>query len=295
VFVRVAETRSFTEAGHRLGLTSSAVSKAIGRLEAELGVRLLQRTTRSVGLTQDGRRFFEHCQQILSEIEAAESVLHRSSDGPHGRLRVHMTVGFGRRVIMPAMHEFIRRYPNLTVNAELSDRSVDMAYEGVDASVVIGEPADARLIARKLCNLRFAAVASPEYLDRYGEPKTPEELDRHRCLAYVYLHTGRFREWIFQKDGVPYARNMHGRLNINNSESLADAAAAGMGIAMLSRFIAADAIRAGRLRCILEDHVAPGPQVSVVYLPSRVLSPKVRAFVDFLGEVIDENEAWIRA
>ncbi|GAA5233894.1 LysR family transcriptional regulator [Verticiella sediminum] len=292
VFVRVAETRSFTEAAKRLGLTSSAISKAITRLEHELGVRLLQRTTRSVGLTNDGASFFEHCQQILAQIEDAENMLNRATSSPHGRLRVHMPVGFGRRVIVPALSRFIEQHPHLVLDAELSDRNVDLAYEGIDAAVHIGEPADARLIARKLCNLRFVACASPEYLARHGEPTTPDELDRHHCLAYVLMHTGRYRDWQFVKDGKAYPKTVSGRLNMNNAESLLEAACSGLGIAMISNFIAGDAIRDGRLRCILTDYVGIGPAVSVVYLPSRNLSPKVRAFVNFLAELIPGDPDW---
>ncbi|WP_144631051.1 LysR family transcriptional regulator [Bordetella genomosp. 13] len=292
VFVRVAETRSFTEAAKRLGLTSSAVSKAITRLEQELGVRLLHRTTRSVGLTNDGASFFEHCLQVLAQIEDAENALNRTTSRPHGRLRVHMPVGFGRRVIVPALSRFLQHNPDLVLDAELSDRNVDLAYEGIDAAVHIGEPADARLIARKLCNLRFVACASPEYLARHGAPQTPEELDRHHCLAYVLMHTGRYREWQFTKDGKAYPKTVSGRLNINNAESLLEAACSGLGIAMISNFIAADAIRDGRLRCILTDFVSIGPPVSVVYLPGKQLSPKVRAFVDFLLDLIPGDPDW---
>jgi LysR family transcriptional regulator for bpeEF and oprC len=292
VFVRVAETRSFTEAAKRLGLTSSAVSKAITRLEQELNVRLLQRTTRSVGLTNDGASFFDHCLQVLGQIEDAENLLSRATSSPHGRLRVHMPVGFGRRVIMPALSRFIETHPALVVNAELSDRTVDMAYEGIDAAVHIGEPADARLIARKLCNLQFVACASPDYLSRHGEPQTPEELDRHHCLAYVLMHTGRYRDWQFVENGRTFAKTVSGRLNVNNAESLLEAAISGVGIAMISNFIAADAIRTGKLRCILNNYVAMGPPVSVLYLPSRNLSPKVRAFIDFLSDLIPDNPCW---
>lgn len=292
VFVRVAETRSFTEAAKRLGLTSSAVSKAITRLEQELNVRLLQRTTRSVGLTNDGASFFEHCVQVLAQIEDAENALNRATSSPHGRLRVHMPVGFGRRVIVPALSRFIQQNPDLVLDAELSDRNVDLAYEGIDAAVHIGELADARLIARKLCNLRFVACASPEYLARHGAPKTPEDLDQHHCLAYVLMHTGRYRDWQFVKDGKAYPKSVSGRLNINNAESLVEAACSGLGIAMISNFIAADAIRDGRLRCVLTDYVGIGPQVSVVYLPSRNLSPKVRTFVNFLLALIPGDPDW---
>lgn len=292
VFVRVAEARSFTEAAKRLGLTSSAVSKAITRLEKEMSVRLLQRTTRSVGLTDDGKSFFEHCQQVLTDIENAENALSRGTSAPYGRLRLHMPVGFGRRVIMPAMGRFISLYPRIIVNTELSDRVIDMAYEGIDAAVQIGEPADTRLIARKLCNLRFVTCASPDYLARYGEPQTPDELDQHHCLAYVSLHTGRYREWQFQKDGKPYSKTVSGRLNVNNAESLLEAATSGLGIAMISNFIASDAIQNGRLRCILNDYATIGPKVSVVYMPSRNLSPKVRAFADFLHGLIPSDPNW---
>ncbi|HTJ98763.1 MAG TPA: LysR family transcriptional regulator [Bordetella sp.] len=295
VFAKVAETRSFTDAAKHLGLTSSAVSKAITRLEQELGVRLLHRTTRSVGLTNDGASFFERCQQILADVQDAENSLNRSRAAPHGRLRVHMPVGFGRRVIVPHLSGFIERFPDLVLDAELSDRMVDLAYEGIDVAVQIGELADARLIGRRLCNLRFVACAAPEYLARHGEPATPDDLDRHHCLAYVLLHTGRYREWQFVKDGRTFGKTVSGRLNINNAESLLEAATAGLGVAMISNFIAADALRDGRLRPILTDYVALGPQVSAVYLPSKNLSPKVRAFVDFLSDLIASNPHWDEA
>ena len=292
VFAKVAETRSFTDAAKHLGLTSSAVSKAITRLEQELGVRLLQRTTRSVGLTNDGASFFERCQQILTDIEDAENALNRSRAAPHGRLRVHLPVGFGRRVIVPALSAFIERYPDLVLDAELSDRTVDLAYEGIDVAVQIGPLADARLIGRRLCNLRFVACAAPAYLERHGEPETPDDLDHHHCLAYVQMHTGRYREWQFVKGGRLHSKTVSGRLNLNNAESLLEAATAGLGIAMISNFIAADALCDGRLRPILTPYAAPGPLVSAVYLPGKNLSPKVRAFVNFLGELIASSPHW---
>ncbi len=286
VFAKVAETRSFTEAAKLLGLTPSGISKSITRLEKEMGVRLLQRTTRSVGMTDDGARFFEHCQMILANVAEAEASLMHSRILPAGKLRVHLPVGFGRRVIVPALTGYLARYPELRLDAELSDRSVDLVYEGFDAAVLIGQPADTRLIARKLCHLRFVACASPDYLARHGEPRTPDELDHHQCLAYALPHSGRYREWQFVVDGKPLAKTVSGNFNVNNAESLLEAAMAGMGIAMISNFIAADAIRAGRLQGILTDFAALGPPVSVVYLPARQISPRVRSFVDFLVELI---------
>ncbi|MFM0501431.1 LysR family transcriptional regulator [Paraburkholderia caffeinilytica] len=292
VFAKVAETRSFTDAARMLGLTASGVSKAITRLEQELGVRLMHRTTRSVSLTNDGSSFFERCSHILSEIEEAEAALNQTQSAPRGRIRVQMPVGFGRRVIVPALPGFIERYPDVVIDGELSDRIVDLGYEGVDVAVFIGVPADARLIARKLCNLRFVTCASPDYFRVHGEPQTPDDLERFRCLAYVLPQTGRYRDWHFEKNGRTFAKTVSGPLNLNNTESLLEAAISGAGIAMISTFIAADAIRAGKLKVTLRDYATVGPQVSVIYLPNRNLSARVRVFVDFLARLVPPNPPW---
>lgn len=283
VFVRVAQLRSFKAAAASLGLTSSAVSKAITRLEAEVGVGLLQRTTRSVGLTEDGAVFFDNCKQILGEIEQAEHLLSRATAGPYGRLRVHMTEGFGRRVVMPLLGEFLAQYPSLSVSAELSNRAVDIANEGIDIDIQIGEVADSRLVARPLGRVNFVTCASPAYLAAHGVPRTPDDLDGHNCLAYAHIHTGRLREWLFRVDGREQAKTVHGTLQANNSDALLVAAAAGLGIANVSHFLARDAIAAGAVRPILQKYAAPGPPVHAVYLRAHNIAPKVRAFVDFLA------------
>lgn len=290
VFARVAEMRSFTAAAQRLGLTSSAVSKAVSRLEQELGVRLLNRSTRVVTLTGDGVGFFEHCRQILAAIEEAERSVTLSKGTPHGRLRLQMPVGFGRRVVVPALGKLARKYPGLVVDAELSDRVADLAYEGFDAAIQIGQVSDERLVARTLCRLRFTALASPDYLARHGEPRTPDDLDQHECLAYVSPLTGGYRPWQFSKDGQPFSVRVSGRLNVNNADSLLEAAIAGMGIVMISNFIAAEAINSGQLKPVLTDYVTPGPKVYIVYPPSRTVSLKLRTLVDFLEEAVARGE-----
>ncbi|WP_213957625.1 LysR family transcriptional regulator [Variovorax sp. dw_954] len=286
VFERVAETLSFTRAADSLGLTPSAVSKAMTRLENELGVRLLHRTTRSLNLTADGTSFHERCRSVLTEIADAEAALTRTRTLAQGRLRVQMPVGFGRRVVMPALHDFSRDYPGIVVDVELSDRITDVIHEGLDAAVTIGPPADTRLIARRLCRLSFHAFASPAYLAEHGEPVTPDDLDAHHCLAYVLPQTGRYRDWVFMRDGKSYVRSPAGRLNVNNAESLLEAAIAGVGIVMVSTFIAAASVRAGQLQSVLRDYVGVGPEVFVAYPPNRNLSARVRAFVDFLDELM---------
>lgn len=294
VFVRVAESRSFTAAAHRLGISASGVSKSVSRLEEELGVRLVNRTTRKVSLTEDGVSFFERCRQILYEIEEAETALTRARAAPRGKLRVQMPVSFGRRVIIPALADFIARYPELVVDVELSDRVPDLTEEGLDAVVHIGEPGDTRLVARRLCAIRHATCAAPEYLRRYGEPATPDELDKHRCLAYTYPHTGGYRDWQFSYNGKRFSKVVSGSLNVNNSESLLEMAIAGAGIAAIGTFITAEAIAAGKLKIILRDYIADGPTVSVLYLPNRHMSPRVRTFVDFLGDLVPPDPPWDR-
>lgn len=283
VFLRVAQFRSFKAAAASLGLTSSAVSKAITRLEVEVGVGLLQRTTRSVGLTEDGTVFFENCKQILGEIEQAENLLSRATAGPYGRLRIHMTEGFGRRVVMPLMHRFLARHPALTVSTELSDRAVDIANEGFDVDIQIGDVADSRVVARRLGQLKFVMCASPDYLTAHGVPRRPSDLDQHNCLAYSHVHTGRLREWCFVEDGRVFAKTVSGTLHANNSEALLVAATAGLGIVNVSHFIARDAIAAGSVKQVLQKYATTGPAVHVVYLKSHTVTPKVRAFVDFLA------------
>lgn len=290
VFARVAETRSFTAAADRLGLTSSAVSKSVSRLEQELGVRLLNRSTRVVTLTSDGAGFFEQCRQILAAVEEAERSVTLSKGTPHGRLRLQMPVGFGRRVVVPALGKLAQKYPGLVVDAELSDRVADLAYEGFDAAIQIGQVSDERLVARTLCRLRFTALASPDYLERHGEPLSPEDLEDHECLAYVSPLTGGYRPWEFSRDGQTYSRRVSGRLNVNNADSLLEAAISGMGIVMISNFISAEAISTGKLKPILTDYVTPGPKVYVVYPPSRTVSLKLRTMIDFLQEAVAAEE-----
>lgn len=290
VFTKVAETCSFTVAAQRLGLTASAVSKSVARLEQELGVKLLQRSTRLVSLTDEGASFFERCRNILAEIDDAESAVTLSTVTPKGRLRIQMPVGFGRRVITPKLLGFTQLHPDLCVDVELSDRVVDLAFEGIDAVIHIGPVSDSRVIARKLCRLTFSACASPAYLLQHGSPVTPDDLAKHQCLAYLLPMTGEHRPWQFAKNGQVFSQTVSGALNINNAESLLEAAIAGGGITMISNFIAAEAIRAGQLTRVLEDYVVEGPEVYVVYLPRRNLSGKVKAFIDFLTVVVEDIE-----
>lgn len=292
VFVRVAEQRSLTEAAQLLGLTASAVSKAITRLEAEMGAKLLHRTTRSINLTADGTAFLDRCRSILAAVDEAEAALGRARTSTQGRLRVQMPVGFGRHVVVPALPTFAAQFPGVTVDAELSDRIADVAYEGLDAAIVIGPISDDRLIARRLCDLRFIAVASPAYLAKHGRPETPDDLAAHQCLSYVVPQFTRYRDWVFEHNGQIIVKNVSGRFNVNNAETLLEAAVQGQGIVMLSTFITAEAVRRGELEFLLTGYSTKGPPVSLVYLPSRHVSARLRAFIDFMTTLLPENLPW---
>lgn len=287
VFVRVAESQSFKVAGDRLGLTASAISKSIAKLEAELGTKLLQRSTRKMALTNDGNFFYGRCRNILSEIEDAQNALSMNIQLPQGKLKVQMPVGFGRRVIMPKLLDFTKAYPALLVDIEMSDRAIDPLHEDIDISIHIGKLNRSDIVAKKIGRLSFAACASPGYLEKYGEPQNPDELDAHNCLAYLITMGGQYRDWVFLKGGKIQIKAISGNLNINNSESLLEAAIAGAGITMISNFIAADAIKQGKLKRILTSYLVEGPEVYLLYKPSRSPSQKVSAFIDFASKIVE--------
>ncbi len=293
-FVRLAETRSFTSAANQLGISGPAVSKTIARLERQLGAKLFNRTTRSVALTDDGQAFLERCRHILDDVREAEELLTSRQLTPRGRLRVQMPSGFGRTVVLPMLPRFLAKYPDLNVDVDLSDRIVDFAEEGLDVAVRIGAIADSHVIARKICDIRFVTCASPAYLTKHGTPRRPEDLAKHQCLPYWLPQLARHREWPFAQRGVQFSFAASGKLSVNNSEALIDTAIAGAGIVSVATFLAADAIKAGKLKVVMRNFVTLGPPVSVVYLPSRHLSARVRAFLEFLQALVPQEPEWDR-
>jgi LysR family transcriptional regulator for bpeEF and oprC len=290
VFVKVAESRSFSAAAAHLGMTASGASRAVARLERRLGARLLERTTRRVDLTRDGLAFYERCRRILADIDEAASAMSRADGAPRGRLRVQLPVGFGKRVIVPALPRFVERYPEVVLDVELNDRGTELAKARLDVAVRVGHLRDSSVVARRLCHTRFVTCASPAYLRKHGEPRTPADLKKHRCMGYFIPQTGRYREWEFLVNSVERSRAVHGRLNINSGEALLDAMLAGGGIATVATFVAADALRRGALRIVLREFIARGPDISVIYPPSRRQNPAVRAFVDFLVELVPSDD-----
>ena len=280
-FVQAAETRSFVAAGRVLGISASAVGKSIARLEARLGVRLFHRSTRSIALTSEGTVFLERCRRILGEIEAAELELTNSKSAPQGRLRVSLPqVG---SLLNPVLAAFARAYPQVELDLDFSDRRVDVIEEGYDAVVRAGESADSRLMSRQLGQFQLQLVAAPAYLAQHGTPLLPADLLRHTCLLYKFPSSGKIEAWPLPEWPALHAAGLPALLNCNNVETLLHFAESGLGIAALPDFAVRAALDAGRLHSLLDTHRQHDGALLILWPSSRHLTPKLRAFIDFLA------------
>jgi DNA-binding transcriptional LysR family regulator len=281
VFARVVEHGGFTAAATKLGLSPSAITKTIARLEDEVGTQLFNRTTRRLRTTDFGQEFYERCVHILADLEDAEATLKRGSVVSRGRVRAVVPLSFGRVTLMPELPTFFERYPEITLELHFSDGSVDLIAEGFDLAVRTGNFSDSRLTTRLLTRGTQVTVASPRYLAKYGEPKTPQELHQHNCLI------SRFGpEWSFKgEDGRPFTLRVHGNAVINSGDALREAAVAGTGVAQGTWWLYRKDLEAGSVRAILPDWEVEGAPVSVLYPPQRHLPAKLRAFIDFLVSI----------
>ncbi|RZL58033.1 MAG: LysR family transcriptional regulator [Variovorax sp.] len=291
-FVRAADARSFTVAAEQLGLSRSTVGKRIARLEARLGVRLLQRTTRSVTPTDEGLVFYRQCVEILQALEAAEASMTARATVPAGRLRIDVPVSLGRLQILPVVQAYMRRWPLVSVNISFNDRYVDLIEEGIDVAVRVGHRVDSGLVSRTIAPHRLVTCASPAYLARHGVPATPDDLAGHNCLAFE--HGGRTAEWRFQVDGVQRAVRVGGNFTSTQAEALRDATTAGLGIGQLATFLLSDELRSGRLVPVLAAHAVDGEPLSIVYPVRKLLPPRVKAFVDLLSSSWQPVPPWDR-
>jgi LysR family transcriptional regulator for bpeEF and oprC len=282
IFVRVAERRSFVRAAQELGITQSGVSNAIARLEDQLGVRLLARTTRRVNVTEDGAAFLDRCRQILSDLEEAELTLKEARQKPTGRLRLDMPVAFGRLRVAPLLGRFQQRYPDVTLAVSFTDRYVDLVEEGIDVAIRFDPLDDSSLIARRLTDSRVRVVGAPAYFAKHGRPKTPDDLSRHNCLAYMYRESRLSRAWSFVRNGRDVSRMPSGSMSLTDGAALCELVCAGYGLAQLRDYFVEDHVASGVLQPVLESFAPPAHPVWLVYPQTRHLSPKVRAFVDFL-------------
>ena len=291
VFVRVVERGSFTLAADDMDISRAVVSKYISRLEERLGARLLNRTTRRLSLTEAGAALFEASRGALERIEEAESAVAQFQAAPRGRLRVSAPMSFGIHHQGPAIADFAREYPAVTLDIRLDDRFVNLVEDGIDVAVRIGLLTDSSLVARKLGLTRAVACASPAYLAEHGEPETPEELASHDCLIYSYLANANV--WRFlSRDGREIPVAVTGSLRINNGIVLAEAALAGRGILVTPSFYVAPMLRDGRLKRILTDFRLPELGIYAVYPQKGHVPPKVRVFIDYLGARFGRKPDW---
>ena len=294
MFMHVAQSRSFTVAAQRLNVTPAGVSKGVSRLETALGVKLLNRSTRSVSLTDDGERLMLRWRDILLAVQAAEVEVSRG-ESLKGKLKIHAPVGLGRKIIMPMLISMANEFPDLVVNADFSDRVPSFVEEGFDVAIKIGEVADSRMVAKKMAHLRYVTCATPEYLKRAGVPQSPMDLVRHNCIAYVQWQTGDIHKWNYEKDGERYFYTPVGNISVNHPEAILDAVLTGAGIGRMASFIAAPAVMDGRLQMILTDWLPPGPEVHLMYQPSRFLSPRVRLFIQRMVDALPPYLPWEQA
>ena len=282
-FVRAVECNGFTPAAHDLGVTPSAVSKLVTRLERRLGVRLLQRSTRHLALTAEGEVYFERVQRIVGEIADAESDVMRFGQQPRGRVRLSLGTAFATYALVPALPEFMARYPEITLDLVVSEYAIDMVEAGIDLAIRVGPLGDVNLAARRIGDLERVISAAPAYLEKYGVPRKPEDLARHNCLTLTGI-AGQ-TEWPFRGPSGVRPVTVKGNITVNNAETMYELALLGLGVIRLSDLIVGPAIRSGRLVPVLLDMHQPEPlPLHAVYTRTRRRPPKVDAVIQFLVE-----------
>ena len=281
-FVEVARRRSFAAAARELDWHVSAVSRAVAALEKRLGVRLLQRTTRSVAPTEAGRTYFQRCEILLGEFDGADAAVRDLGSTLTGTLRVSLPSGFGLTHIAPVLDRFLAAHPQLRLDLDLSNRFVDLVEEGFDLALRIGELADSQLIARRLAPNRQVLVASPDYLARHGGPRRPQQLATHECLVHVggTFPPGR---WELVRGDARASHDADGPLRSNNALALLAACRGGVGILLVAEVLAADDLRRGSLKRVLPGWSTAARDIYAVYPSARFVPAKVRAFVDFVA------------
>ncbi|AKQ54330.1 LysR family transcriptional regulator [Bordetella hinzii] len=279
-FARVVELGSFAAAADRAGIARSVVTRQIAFLEEKYGVRLLNRSTRKLSLTDAGRAFYERVRPLLNELAELDLALQAQGSQPTGRLRIAAPVSFGTLHLGPAIADYLQTYPQVIIDLDLNDRVVDLVEDGYDVAVRIGPLTDSSLVARPLAPQALHVCASPAYLARHGTPAHPEDLRQHRCLHYSYASGG--TDWAFEKDGQTTLVRVNPAMRANNGDVLRTAALAGHGIIQQPEFLVGEDLRAGRLVPVLPEYARPPITMMAVYPHRRLLSPKVRSFVEHL-------------
>lgn len=286
VFVRIAESGSLTAAAHDCGLSPTMVGNHLQALETRLGTRLIHRTTRKQQLSAFGQAYYKRCIEILGLVEAADRLALDQHAAPRGRLRITAPVIFGNECLIPALKDYCLQYPEVKLDIAVTDSLSDLMEEGFEAAIRLGRPATPELVARPLQPYRLVLCAAPSYLAEHGRPRKPQDLAAHQCLIYAYPQRSELRsaraEWILKgPDGVASVP-VDGPMQIDNADGLRRAALAGMGVALLPAVMVAEDIRTGRLAQVLSRHAPPSRALNLLYLGDRLMTPKLRTFVDFV-------------
>lgn len=280
VFVAAAEARSFVGAGRALGISASAVSKSIARLEAKFGVRLFHRSTRSITLTAQGTQFVERCRRVLAELEVAGEELSQTLAAPQGPLRVGLPMI--ARPFLSMFGEFQALYPQIQLDLDFNDRLADVIAEGFDAVIRSGAPKDSGLSARPLGTYRMLVVGSPDYLARNGTPRCPEDLHAHRCIHFRFPASGKLQAWQMRRDERALELELPRSMICNSVEGRMELAVQGQGLTYAADFVVREALAAGHLVEVLGDYTWEGGQFNLLWPSGRQVPPKLRVFIEFI-------------
>lgn len=290
LFTRVVDAGSFTAGAEQMGISRALASKLIQNLEDALGVRLLNRTTRRISLTDPGKNYYQRVADLLSQLAEAEAEAAELQVEPRGRLRVSVPISFAVDHLAAAFADFQRRFPRVDLELGLNDRLVDIVDEGYDLAIRISRLADSSLVARRIAPASLAVVASPAYLAEHGTPVHPDDLARHAIL--IYTLTAKPEEWTFLRGPESVSVKIHGKLHVNNGDFIAATAIHGGGIGLLPNFIIHEALRSGRLVQVMPDWIVPPIGIYAVYPQTRALPAKTRALIDFLVERFGPEPPW---
>ncbi|MTV40857.1 LysR family transcriptional regulator [Duganella radicis] len=292
-FVEVVARGSLSAAARAEGIAPAMIGRRLDALEARLGVKLLQRTTRKLALTDEGAAFLEDCQRILAELEEAESAVSERSAHATGHLMISAPAGFGRQHVAPLLPSFLAEHRDVTATLNMSDRVVDIVGEGIDVAIRIASLSDSNLVSVKLADNERVVVGSPAYLKRHGKPETLADLTRHNCLAIS--SEGSQRGWTFRENGKNVVLKVNGNMACNDGQVLHEWALAGKGLAWRSMWEVGSAIDAGKLQTVLDGYAAPGNDIYAVFAQRRHLPLRIRVFVDFLRHTYAQPDYWRKA
>lgn len=286
IFARVVECSSFTRAADTLGMPRSSVSAAVQDLEARLGTRLLNRTTRKVSPTHDGAAFYERCTGLLSDVEEAESLFRQSATGPSGKLRIDVPGRIGRLVIAPALPDFLERFPDIQLDLGVTDRAVNLIEDNIDCALRVGPLRDSGLIARALGDLKLINVASPDYIKRHGKPRSPDALADHWAVNYASPSTARVEDWEWIENGALQTRSLKSRVTVNSAEAYIACCLAGLGLIQVPAYDVRHHLASGRLIEVMPRHRAPPMPITVLYPHRQHLSRRLQVFIDWLDALM---------